>query len=50
MPDSNQDALGVLTPEIRALPDGGRSLFDEDTWQKLQNFSSLRPLNAKSRR
>ena len=42
--------IGVLTPEIRALPDGGRSLFDKETWDKLHDFSLLRPANAKPRR
>lgn len=34
--------IGVLTPEIRAMPDGGRSLFDQKTWDKLNDFSLLR--------
>jgi hypothetical protein len=42
--------IGILTPEIRALPDGGRSLFDKETWDKLHDFSLLRPRKAKSRR
>jgi len=42
--------IGVLTPEIRAMPDGGRSLFDRDTWDKLHNFALLTPKKAKSRR
>ena len=41
--------IGVLTPEIKAMPDGGRSLFDQETWDKLQDFSLLRPKNAKRR-
>lgn len=43
--------IGVLIPEIRALPDGGRSLFDKETWDKIQNPSeNLRPANVVSSR
>jgi hypothetical protein len=42
--------IGVLIPEIRALPDGGRSLFDKETWDKLQDFRLLRLSSAGPRR
>ena len=41
---------GILIPEIGNMPDGGRSLFDKETWDKLHNFSLLRPANAMPRR
>lgn len=33
---------GVLTREIANLPDGGRSIFDKETWEKIQNFTEMR--------
>ena len=33
---------GVLTPEIAAMPDGGRAFLGEETWRRLQDYAAER--------
>ena len=33
---------GLLTPEIAAMPDGGRAFLGEEIWGKLKDYAAMR--------